>query len=231
MDIAKLFKWKTAYTILGASGTPVLDDTGVEITVYIRVIGDNDLDEAKKYALRESKKLRTQYREHPEDILPDVDSLTQSELAALVVLNEASYLYKQAERDTTIPYPNSMDSLHIEDEEVFLEKLDSYFEDLVAAIDEKAQKLFTDRKTYYETLSLDVLQARAKNTYIDRLIEADLVKLYNDAILYYAIYYDEACTEKVFKDIPEVRNSSKVLKEQLYTEYSKLVLTDTDLKK
>jgi hypothetical protein len=231
MNISALFKWKLAYTLKGTTGEPVLDDTGTEITVYIRVIGDNDLDEAKKYALRESKKLRLKYREHSEDVLPDIDSLTQTELAALVVLNEASYLYKQAERDTTIPYPHSTDSLHIEDEEIFLEKLDSYFEDLVAAIDEKAQKLFTERKAYYETLPVETLQNRAKNTYIDKIVELEIVKLYNDAILFYAIYEDEACTRRVFADIDEVRNAAKFLKEQLYTEYSKLVLTDTELKK
>ena len=231
MDISKLFKWKTAYTIIGLDGEPVLDEAGEKITVYIRVIGDNDLDEAKKYALRESRKLRTRYRLNPEDVLPDMDDLLPSELASLIVLNEASYLYKQAERNTVIPYPHSMDTLHIEDEEEFLAKLDTYFEDLVVAIDEKAQKLFLEKKEYYEAMPIENLLKRAKNTYIDKIVETEIIKFYNDAILYFAVYDDEECTEKVFTDYDSVSNSSKILKDLLYSEYSKLVLTDIELKK
>ena len=231
MDISKLFKWKKEYTLVDSQGNPVVDEDDKEITVYIRVIGDNDLDEAKKFALRESRKLRNKYRASPEEILPDMDELTSTELATLVTLNEASFLYKQAERETTLPYPNSTNSLHIEDEEIYLEKLDSYFEDLIIAVDERAQKLFIETKAKYESMPIDRLRTRARNTYIDKIVEAEIVKFYNDAILFYAIYEDEACEKRVFSDIDDVRNTSRLLKEQLYTEYSKLVLTDLELKK
>jgi len=231
MNISKLFKWIKEFTLLGTNGEPILDENDKEITVYIRVIGDNDLDEAKKYALRESRKLRNKYRENPEEVLPDMNSLSLSELASLVVLNEASFLYKQAERDTVIPFPTVPTSMHVEDEERYLEKLDTYFEDLIVAIDEKAQKLFNDKKAYYEAMPMDKLMIRANNTYIDKIVELEIVKFYNDAILYYAIYEDKDCTVKVFKDIDDVSNSAKFLKEMLYTEYSKLVLSDLELKK
>jgi len=231
MDISQLFKWKTEYTLVGLNKEPLSDELGNPIKVYLRIIGDNDLDIAKRYALKESKKLREQYKKEYAEVLPDFEEFTQEELAALLVMNEASMIYKQAERDTEVKYPTNTESLFLEDEENYSDKVATYFDELVLKIDENAQKILDQRKNYYATLARDNLLKKVIRSYIDKIVESDMVKIYNDAILAFAVYKDSDCTERVFSDIDEVRNATQLLKEQLYAEYSKLVISDTDLKK
>jgi hypothetical protein len=231
MDISKLFKWKKEYTIVGVNGEPLLNSEGEEIRVYLRVIGDNDLDRARKYALQQTRKLRASYQKDSAQVLPDFDEFSVEELATLIVLNEASTIYKEAERETTIKFPTNKDTFDIEDAENYVKERDEYFENLVVKVDEEAQKLLNQRMEYYKNLSHEDLKSRAEKSYINKIIEGDLSKLSNDAILYFSVYEDEECTKKIFESIDDVRNAAPMLKEQLYTEYSKLVLTDLDLKK
>ena len=231
MDISQLFKWKTEYTLVGSNKEELTNEVGEPLKVYLRIIGDNDLDLAKRYALKESKRLREQYRKESGEILPDFDEFTQEELAALLVMNEASMIYKQAERDTEVKYPTSTESLFLEDEENYSDKAARYFDELVLKIDENAQKILDDRKNYYVTLSKDALLKKVIRSYIDKIVESDMIKIYNDAILAFAVYEDPIYTKKIFANIDEARNASQFLKEQLYSEYSKLVISDTDLKK
>lgn len=231
MDISKLFLWKKEYVIKDAKGDPVRDSEDNPVIVYIRIIGDNDSDQAKKYTLRQSKKLRTRYRAEKEEIIPDLTDLTLDELASLQVLNEASVLYKQAERNTEIKYPKITDSPHLEDQENYSEEIDSYFDRLISAIDLKAKELIETQKQYYLSLDKQELTIKVENSYINKIIEDEMAGIYTDAIMYYAVYTDQEYTQRAFDSIEDVRNASSILKEQLYAEYSNLSIRDLELKK
>lgn len=231
MDISKLFKWKMSYTIRGDNGKPLLDIEGNEITIYLRIIGDNDLDRAKKYALRQSRKLRADYRQDPQQILPDFYEYSNEQLASIIIINEATDIYKQAEREAEVKYPQNKESVSLEDAEEYEAQMSEYFDLLVDKIEEKAKAALEIRFQYYKNMATNVLIEKAQYTYINKVVEGDMAKIYNDAILFYSVYTDEECTKKSFKTIEEVRNSAQFLKEQLYKEYTKLVLKDTELKK
>lgn len=231
MDISKLFKWKSTYVIKDSNKQPLLDLEGNIITVYLRVIGDNDLDRAKKYSLRQSRKLRSEYRQDPQQVLPDFYEYSNDQLATLIILNEATDVYKQAEKDTEIKYPHQKETVFLEDAEEYEAQMSEYFDLLLEKIEENAKKALEVRYEYYRKMDTNVLTERAQHTYINKIIEGDMAKIYNDAILFYAVYTDEEYKEKAFSSVEDVRNSSPSLKEQLYKEYTKLVLKDTELKK
>jgi len=231
VDISKLFLWKKEYIIKDKNGVPIRDEEGNPVIVFIRIIGDNDSDEAKKYALRYSKKLRTKYRENKIEVIPDLSGMTVEELASLQVLNEASLLYKQAERETEIEYPKDVNDLFLEDQERYAEEIDTYFERLITAIDNNAKDLLEKQKQYYMGIDKESLRIKVENSYINKIIEGDMAKVYTDAIMHFAVYNDIECTEKTFKSIDEVLNASSILKEQLYAEYASLALRDIELKK
>jgi len=231
MDISKLFLWKKEVVIKDKEGNPVRDADNNPLILHMRIIGDNDSDSAKKFALRESKKLRVKYRAVKEEVIPDLISLTLDELASLQILNEASTLYKQAERETEIKYPSTSDSLDLEDQENYNEAIETYFDKLITAIDAHAQELINAQKQYYMSLSKEDLLSKVETSYISKIVEQEMGKLYTDAIMYYAVYNDLECTERTFESIYDVMNSSSILKEQLYAEYANLSIRDTDLKK
>ena len=231
MDISKLFKWKIAYVIKGDDKKPFLDPDGNTVTVYLRVIGDNDLDRAKKYALRQSRKLRADYRQDPQQVLPDFYEYSNDQLATLIVMNEATDVYKQAEKDSEVKYPHQTESVSLEDAEEYEAQMSEYFDLLLEKIEENAKAALEVRYEHYRKMDTSVLTEKAQYTYINKIVEGDMAKIYNDAILFYSVYTDEECTEKAFSSVEDVRNSAQFLKEQLYREYTKLVLKDTDLKK
>lgn len=231
MDISKLFLWKKECIIKDKNGAPIRDEEGNPVIVFIRIIGDNDSDEAKKYALRYSKKLRTKYRENKIEVIPDLSGMTVEELASLQVLNEASLLYKQAERETEIEYPKDVNDLFLEDQERYAEEIDTYFERLINAIDTNAKDLLEKQKQYYMGIDKESLRIKVENSYINKIIEGDMAKVYTDAIMYFAVYNDAEYTKRTFESIDEVLNASSILKEQLYAEYASLALRDIELKK
>jgi hypothetical protein len=231
MDISNLFKWKKKYVIKAPDGKPLTTDDGEELYVYLRVIGDNDLDHAKRYSLRQVSKLRVEYELDPDQVLPDFNEFTVEQLASLLVLNEASEIYKRAEREVQIEYPTQKDSTKLEDAEEYVKLSDTYFERLAEKVDEVAQQGLEARIEYYKQKSKKDLIIGARKAYIEKILEGDLAKITNDAILYFCVFEDEDCTKKVFSDIDEVRNAAPYLKEQLYREYSDLVLSDRELKK
>lgn len=231
MDISKLFLWKKVCIINDQQGNPLRDTEGNPVIVYMRLIGDNDSDTAKKYTLRQSKKLRNKYRSNPDVVIPDLTGMTKDEIASLQVLNEASVLYKQAERETEIPYPKETTSLYLEDQEKYAEEIENYFDKLIEAIDARASELITAQKTYYLTLTKEELMTKVDISYINKIIEDEMAKIYTDAILHFTVFEDAEYTIKVFKSIPDAQNASEVLKEQLYAAYSNLTIKDLQLKK
>ena len=59
VDISKLFNWGKAFEIVG--------EDGVVDVVYMRVLGDADINKARVFALRESAKLRRALRNPDSD--------------------------------------------------------------------------------------------------------------------------------------------------------------------
>ena len=83
-NLSKLFRWHRKVDI--TEGNNVL------ATVYVRLVGDTDFQEAKSVALRRSKELRIKLRnpgseEHKSNFL-DIDSLTKDELIMGVSFGE-----------------------------------------------------------------------------------------------------------------------------------------------
>lgn len=231
MDISKLFLWTTHHIITDQYGKAMKGRDGEPVVVYLRIIGDNDLEASRKYALRKSSMLRRKYRADTDQVLPDLSMVSRDELISLILLNETSTLYKQAERDTTLEYPYLEDDFSLEAEEKYAEARETYFERLNEKIKEKTTELVEQQKRYYQQFDDDRLLDIAVKKYIDQIIEAEMLHHYNDAILYYTVFKDEECTEKVFASIEDAGNASSVLKEQLVTAYSKLTLNDVNLKK
>jgi hypothetical protein len=230
MEISNLFKWNTVHFVEDENGDKIRED-GEPVKVFVRIVGDNDLSSARHYAIKKARKLRKEYKENAEDYIPDLDELSKEELVSIIILGEMSEIYKQAERDTEIKFPKKPDGLTLQDEERYQKERDDYFDNLQEAILNKSEEYIENRKKYYNTLSKENLKSHTTNAYINKMVENEMSKIYNDAILYYACFVDDKFEKKVFDSIEDVINASSILKSQLQNTYNKLSIKDTELKK
>lgn len=231
MDIAGLFKWSTVYFIKNEKGKIIKDESDNPIKVYIRIIGDNDLDECNKYSLKVSREMREQYKDNIKELIPDFKELSKDELIGLIVLNEADIIYKQANRDVEISYPKEPKDLTLSESERYEQEKNEYFDKLQEAVLNKVNELIVAQKEYYKKYNKTELMSIAKKTYFEKILKNEMTKAYNDAILYYAIYNDDKFEEKTFESIEQIRNASTLLKNQLNVAYQQLHLKDIELKK
>ena len=91
--------------MVDSKGQPIVDENGDTVKVFIRVIGDNDMDTARRLALRYSKLIREDYEVNREELTPTLDQMDTNQLVDLILVNNLSEFYRQAERDTELNYP------------------------------------------------------------------------------------------------------------------------------
>lgn len=229
MDISKLFKWEGAHILRDAQGHYIVGEDGEPLKVYIRVAGDADLDRIKRYALTESRRLRDSGEVRA--LVPDLSDLTVEELVSFIVLNRATEIYKQAEREVEIKYPKEIETPNLAQEETYLEEVDTYFDRLHEAVIKRTTTLAEEEKTSLRGLSKERLLLLATAAAENRMLEEYMLKAFNEGLLHYVCFVDPEFTELVFKDIAAARNAAPFLKEQLINAYNILNLRDTDLKK
>lgn len=229
MDISKLFKWEGVHIIKDAQGHYITGEDGEPLKVYLRVAGDADLDKARRYALTESKKLRDSGEIRP--LIPDLSVLTDEELISFIVLNRASEIYKQAEREVEIKYPKDIEAPTLEQEETYLHEVETYFDRLHEAVIKRTNELTEAEKKALQSLTRERLLFLAIAAAENRIIEEYMLKAFNEALLHYVCFVDASFSEPVFKDIGSARNAAPFLKEQLINAYNILNLKDTELKK
>lgn len=229
MEISKLFKWEGVHILCDPNGNYIRDESGEPLKVYLRIAGDNDLDQIKRYALATSKK----FRESGEAaaLIPDLSGLSQEELLSFIVFNHVTELYKQAEREVELKYPHLPEMATLEEEEKYTEEIDSYYDRLHTATIEYANKLLEAERQALKSLPREELLSLAQRTAVDKLVEEYMLKAFNEALLYYTTFVDAEFKVPVFKDIENARNAAPFLKEQLINAYNILNLKDTELKK
>lgn len=229
MDISRLFKWQGVHIIKDAQGHYILGEDNEPLKVYIRVAGDADLDEIRRYALKESKKLRDSGELAA--MIPSMDDMEVEELCTFIVLNQATEIYKEAEREVEIKFPRELSAPTLEEEEKRSEEVDTYFDKLHEAVLERTNALVAERKTALRNHSKEKLLQLCKNASVNRIAEDYMLKAFNEGLLYYTCFIDDTFTEKIFPTIDSARNAAPFLKEQLISAYNILNLRDIDLKK
>lgn len=231
MDISKLFKWHTVHIITDARGNEILDEDGNSVKVYIRIIGDNDMDTSRRLALRYAKMLRNDYEANREELVPILDGMDKESLIDLIVVNNITEFYRQAERDVELAYPAEKKTPSAKEEEIYSEEVDTYFERLNDAIISKTKEIAENFREYYRGKDEAAIREAVAVSYINKAIEERMNTFFSDCILLFSCFEDPNFTIPVFKDIDEVISASSILKSQLHVAYKTLSLSDTELKK
>lgn len=226
--ISKLFRWHRKVEI--REGDRILD------TVYIRLVGDAEFQEAKLVSLQRSKQLRILLRNKDTDeyraTFSDLDLLTRDELVMGITFGEiAEYRDEALLSIPEIELPELVDSPTLEQQENHETKIKEIKSDRTKAITEFIEKRAEERKGEINSVE-DNEQLRGMYTHsiINMKCSEEFTTAFRGYQVFKGTYIDNKFKTLAFDDFDEFSECAPQLKNQLMMAYINLEMSGEDLK-
>lgn len=227
VDITPLFNWSKQFEV-------VLEDN--KIPVYMRVVGDSDLNKAKVASLRRSADMRRKLRDDNSDermaYIRDIEDLDEERLISTITVFSMRDLAEKTRQEVKVPAPKAPRSdAKTEAHEKYQAELDDYPNKVQAKVkkvlEDKVEKL---RETLKEE-SKESLYKKYVTIMTDELCEQELLTAFKEWTAYLSAYKDEDLTERLFSSFDEFSNLPSDLKSQFIRWYSLIEMSNDELKK
>jgi len=226
--ISKLFRWSRKVDI--KDGDRILD------TVYLRLVGDGEYQEARNMSLKCSKELRIKLRnpesEDYKSTFGDIEFLTRDELIMGSIIGEITVYRDEAlmnipEKES----PTLPDNASLEEQEQHEDAVKKIRDDRVQAIANYIEKKSEEKKVELSTVE-DIEQLRQLYTHSVITIKCteEFTKTFREFQVYMGTYKDNKFKELAFDSFEDFLGSSPQLKTYLLTAYVNLELTGEELK-
>lgn len=233
--LADLLKYKEEITIVHPKTQKPLQ------TVWIKVLGDEDIKESYRYARIASAAMRKLLKdptsaEYKDEILTaeeqDEDDLKQLILAsrendflresvAAVAREELPKMEEVAvEPDApSLEEQETLDEATDKIEQEYMKKIDDYVATKKTELQQQIDNMTHDELV--ETAKVELQKIRALQRFSDEL---------NEQRGFRATFKDKECKKREFADVEEFRNAHSAIKQQIWDAYDKLELSPEDLK-
>lgn len=238
MNLDNLFKWHRELEIKDTKGDPYIPEGEKEpLTLYQRVIGDADLSEARKAALRASRQLRKELKDADSSeyasLMPEFEQMDNAALRSAIIITRAPQIREQAEETANKPkYPAEPPSdASLEERENYQHELDTYDERVAVAVEEKTNELIEQRNNELKKHGRDKLVKIFTNSVIDSICRRRMLDTFNSRCAYYGTYIDKAMTRHAFSSYEAFENATPELKSQIISAYIRLELDGGEVKK
>lgn len=228
VDISRLFNWGKEVIIK--------DEEGIEYRVFMRLLGDADLNRARTTAIRHSNQLRKELKNVDSDkyleLVPDVSEMSKDDLANLVVISNIPKITRKAMSETDVPLPKEPDSdAELEELEKYQQAVDEY----PTLKSEKVQEVVTKETNKLQESTKKMTMEQLKEEYDKAIIkdtcEMEMVRKFQSAQIFYASFSDKNYRKPLFKSLEDFENLRPFVKDQFLQAYSDLELSMDELKK
>lgn len=239
--LTNLLKWKKPISIKDEKGLSLKDDEGNPVIVYMRVIGDKDLEDASFRArVASSIKRLALFNPESEDHLTTVkifDEADREQCIEMIRQGQGANWAGEAFSAVVVPDLPTIEEVAVDPDAPTLEEMER-LDKLVAQTNEDYKKSVANYIQTKEKVLLaelkdktdEELRAMAKeNIIIIASIETYLAVM-RDEKTWRSVYQDENYTLKEFNSIEEFQNLNITLKDQLREEYEKLEAGLDDIK-
>jgi hypothetical protein len=229
VSIAQLFYWSKKSAIADGHGNILAE-------IWIKLVGDADLNKARVFALRKSAELRAKLKESNSDermaFIQDISVVEKENLVESLVGLSLRDVTRNAYKEISIPLPKEPDSdAPLEKQEKYQKDVDDYPKKREDAIRKYLQKKVDSMTKEFSALSDEELQKKYETLMINELCEQESFKKFKEMCVYFSIYKDKNFKNRMFKDFDEFDNISPEIKEKLMNEYTSLELDTDTLKK
>jgi len=226
--LSKLFRWHRKVEI--REGDKVLE------TVYVRLVGDAEFQEAKIAALKRSKQLRTQLRNKDSNdyqaSFSDLDSLTRDELTMGITFGEIPD-YRD-EGLLTLPereVPELPDNPTLEQQEEHETKLEELQAERAKTLTEFIEKRAEERKEEIGKVEdIDKLREMYVHSVINMKCSEEFTRAFREYQVFKGTFADNKFKTLAFDDFDDFDGCAPQLKSQLISAYVSLEMTGEDLK-
>lgn len=242
LKIADLLKWRTAVILNDQNGNPILDDKKNPVTVYLRVIGDNDLEEAHRQARIRSATIRKELSDSTSDTYKDrvapIMEATREDCIGIIMQYRTSNLDAEARVNTVRPELVKLEEVAVEPDAPTLEE-----QERLDSEQEAQDKEYSDAlKNYVETrtavikaeveaMSDDELRETAKTEISGVIALAEFFTALMEQKIFRGTFTDKTCKERAFDSIEEVREANSTIRQQLMDAYLELEYDPDKVKK
>jgi len=228
VDISRLFAWSKEVIITGRKEK--------EIKVYLRLLGDADMNRTKIMALRKSAELRRALKDPDSNerlaFIPYKEELTKETMTESILLFSIREFTQQAIREAIPATPKEPSSdASTEKLERFQKEVDEYPKKRENALREFVEKLTDKKREEFLQKTEEELYTTYQGILIKELCEQELLKKFREYCLFFGIYSDKKMAIKFFDSIESVENLPTEVKEKLISEFTLLEIESEELKK
>lgn len=230
VNVRRLFHWH--------GSTKLQDAYGKEIdTVYVRLVGDVELNKARTFAIRKSAEMRKLLRSEDSDeriaFISSIDMVDSKEELVLVLQTlKIKDLSMEAAKEVKIPQPKEPKSdATLEEIEKWQKEVDAYPEVREKAVQNALLKKTMQYKESIENLDETTLRKEYEKLMIDYLCEQEMVDRFKEYCVFTGCFTDEEYKTHYFTSFEEFDNLPTEMKKQLIDYYNSLELNVDELKK
>lgn len=229
VDISRLFTWGRKFEIVNK-------DNEVVSTVYMKLLGDADLNITRVYALRKSQELRRKLRDVNSEermlYVLDKDEMSKDQLTSYVISFSMRDINNRAFKEVQVPRPKPPKSdAKLEKSEKYQQEVDDYPKKLSEAVGKFIKGEVEKLKKALENESEDSLYKMYVTLVIDEYCEQEAFKAYKDYELYMGCFLDEDYTLRVWENFDKFNNMPASVKEDFRAAYDTLEIPMDELKK
>ena len=229
VDIKNLFTWNKQIEIYS--------DTQEEpIKVYMRLVGDAEVNRARVFALRKSAELRKKLKDEDSDeyfaYMVDSDNFEDEQLISYLVLENSRDLYQRVVKEIEVPKPKEPKSdAEIEEQENYQLAIDEYPKKVHEAVTAKIKKELENVEANLRTKNREDLYASYKKTVTNTICEAEMYSMFKAMCTFFGTYRDEEMKERYFETFEEFQNLPTKVINQFFSKYDSLEMGMDALKK
>jgi hypothetical protein len=229
VDLSKLFHWSEKYVITDRYGNDTL-------TVFMRLVGDAELNRARVQAIRASKDLRLKLKTKDSDervvFIPDLEDVSREQLLELILILRIREFTQQALKEVSIPVPTEPHSeATLEMQEKYQTEVDEYDTTRNTKIKDITTAKVENFRLVIEQWSDETLAKEYEKNVIADLCEQEMIKKFKEFCVFFGSFKDEEHTISLFEDFYEFDNLPTEVKQQFLENYQQLEISIDFLKR
>jgi len=230
VQINRLFHWGKKYEVIWE------DEEKKTLEVWVRLLGDADVNRARVYALRKSAELRRKLHDPDSDerlaFLFNPESLETERLIALIAGLSLREITQNTIKSLKVKVPKQPKSdAPLEELENYQKEVDEYAPKREAEIKKNVEKEVTKLSKELTKLTREELIVKYESSMIDEVCEQEVINSFKEMSAYLGAFQDENYTVPLFDNFEQFHNLPTDIKNQFINNHQMLELTSSDLKK
>jgi hypothetical protein len=227
VDISRLFYYSDKFEI---------EANNKKFPVYIRLVGDAELNQARVFALRESAKMRQKFKDKQSDeylaYMPDFDSMTKDDLIRTILSAKMNDIIKTAANNYKFNLPlEPKSTATLEEQEEYQQKVDNFDSEYDRELTEEIRKLVEIEENRLKSLEEEILKKELETAIINQVCEFQMIDRFRSYCVYLGSYKDSEFKTRLFDSFEMFDNLPRGIKEQFLAHYSQLEISEAELKK